>query len=152
MSYYTTVTRVRNASWFSWNLDISDIFIEWYLIQAHAEVLSTISASYDVSELTWSLFSWSQAESFLGRIEELLASWELLIDEYWIEWVNTDKDWYKKCEEARKLLMKIVENDIKLLDNNYEAFPQTEIANAWAIAYVTATWTEYPYFTVNQKF
>lgn len=133
---YSTVARIRDESWFTWNLDITDSFIQWYWDQANWVLLSYVAGIYDASYLAPSaLFTGSQAEQMLQRIEELLASWYLLIKEYWLEAKDTDKDWYNKVKEAKDLLMMLSTWDLTLIDNNFAEFAKKNTASAWGIVF-----------------
>lgn len=128
---FTTVARVRSESWFNWNSDISDTYILWYLNQSNGVLLSYVASVYNAWLLVPSaIFTWSQAEQLLIRIEELLTSWYLLISEYWPEALNTDKDWYTKVKEAMWLLDKILSWDLKLFDVNFAEFSKN-VTMSW---------------------
>lgn len=151
---FTTVDRVRDESWFTWELNISDNSINWYLIQANWIIISNIATVYDASKLIWSLFVWSHAENMLKRIEELLASGYLLIKEYGPEWRDTDKDGYIKIKEAEKLLDKIINGDIKLFDINYVEFWR-QTTSSWALLKMTTPDNNLnltPIFTTKDRF
>lgn len=120
---YTTEARVRDETGFTWNTNITTTVIQGYLDQANGVVLSYVAARYDASKLKASSdFTDSQAENMLKRCEELLASGYLLIKEYWAEGADTDKDGYKKVEEATALLEMIMRGEIRLLKFSSKEF------------------------------
>jgi len=151
---FTTVDSIRAESWFNWNSDISDNYINWYLIQANWVLLSYVATIYNANNLTWLLFIWSQAESFLQRIETILASGYLLINEYWIDSRGTDKDWYIKKKDALNMLQEITEWKTNLFDVNFNEFSKKSIAVAWGIVMTTPddNLNLKPTFTTNMEF
>lgn len=151
---FTDKNQVRDESWFKNNLDITDSIIDWYITQANSIILSYIWIIYDVSKFTGSLFTWSQTENLLNRIETLLASWYLLQKEYWIEARNTDKDGYQKERDAVDILQKISEWEIRLFDINFNEFPKKSWSPTWALQMTTPSDNPNldPTFTTNMKF
>lgn len=115
---FSTEARVRTESGFDGNSNVSSTLITEYLNQANGVVLSYVGARYRITALSGALFTGSQAENMLKRIEELLASGYLLIKEYGADALDSDKDGYKKVEEALELLTQIMEGKIRLLDVN----------------------------------
>lgn len=147
---YTTVERIRAESWFTWNSDISDNYIEWYLNQSHWIIIWRIGIRYDISKLSWSLFTWSQAEEMLKRIEELISSSYLLIAEYWNEARGSDKDWYNKIKQANALLDQITAWTLKLFDINWNEFWTKSISTSSSWLVLTLPNPEPPrYFKVD---
>ena len=151
---FTTTELVRDEAWFTNNLDITDAHIDWYILQAEWEVVSYIANIFDITEFSWSNFTNSQAEAFLQRIETLLASWYLLIREYWLEWKDTNSDWYIRCKEARDMLNKIWSWDINLFKTDYTSFTRTAISIGWFITMSTPddNTSLTPTFTTEDKF
>ena len=150
---FSTIDRIRDESWFTGNLNITDANIQPYLEQSNGVVLSYVGAKYNIINLvSWALFTGSQAEKMLQRCEELLASGYLLIKEYWPEGADTDKDGYKKVNEAESLLSMIMEGKIRLLDTNGKEFSSwAEKKEAAGLASIGAT-SGANIFSVNDKF
>lgn len=130
---FSTIARVRSESGFAGDTDISDTYIGGYLTQAHGVLLGYVANIYDATKFTGSLFIGSQAESMLQRIEELFASWYLLIAEYGPEGRNTDKDGYTKVKEAERLCIAMVEGTLTLFDVNSNEFTKKPSATAGSI-------------------
>lgn len=151
---FTTVDRIRLESWFNNNSDITDNNILAYWTQANAILLWYIWSIYDISSLSWTLFTWSQAEDILSRIEELYSSGSLLMAEYWPNAYNTDKDWSIKIKEARDLCDMIVVWTIRLFDINWNEFWKKNTSLSWNIKMTTPddNINLTPIFTISQKF
>ena len=111
---FSTTARVRTESGFDGNSNVADATIAEYLDQANGVVLSYVGARYRITALSGTLFTGSQGEKFLKRVEELLASGYLLIKEYGADALDSDKDGYKKVNEAEELLTQIMEGKIRL--------------------------------------
>jgi len=139
---YNTATAVRKASWFEWNPDITDAVIEWHILDAYNLLLWYIWSVYNVAQLTWSNFTWSHAAWMLKRIEMLLASWNLLSDEYWPNQLWTPTDWELKVEKAMWLIDKIMwvweDPRVRLLWNDGVEFPLVWLISTRAP--ISSTW------------
>ncbi len=136
MANYSNIANVRTESGFDWNTNILDTLLTSYLEQSHGVVVSYVASRYNITKLVASTdFTGSQAEQMLVRVETLLASWYLMIKEYWPDGANTDKDWYKKVDEAMELLMMISKWDLRLIKIDWSEF------ELWAVK--KTTWTFY---------
>lgn len=134
---YTTTAKVRAEAGFEWNANVTDDLIEKYLIQAHGIVQSYVAAVYKVADMTWSLFTGSQAEAMLSSAEDLIAAGLLLIKEYWLEGVWTEADWYKKKAEGENLLKMLSDpkKPLRLLNLNGEEYSRIAVSTAgWIIS------------------
>lgn len=151
---FTTVARVRAESGFNGNTDISDTYIGGYLTQANGVLLGYVASIYDATKLSGALFTGSQAESLLQRIEELFASGYLLIAEYGPEAKNSDKDGYNKVKEAEKLCTELLSGSFGLYDINSNEFTKKETASAGAIVMATPDNNPnlVPIFTTTDRF
>jgi hypothetical protein len=82
---YSTIDQVRSESGFTNNSNITDAMITIYLNQANGVVQSFVSSIYNITTLTGTNFTGSQADLMLQRVEDLLASGYLMIKEYGAE-------------------------------------------------------------------
>ena len=130
---YTTITNVRSESGFTGNTNITDAMLTIYLNQTNWIVQSYISSVYDITDLTWANFTLSQAEYMLKRIEELMASWYLLIKEYWREWLDADKNGYEKVNEWMELLKMITSWELRLIWVDWSEFDRINKSTAWSM-------------------
>lgn len=105
---YNNATDVRIASWFDWNYDITDDVIEWHITDANNVMMWMIWSMYDITGLAWSNFTWSHGAGMLKRIECLLASGNLLADEYGPNQLWTPTDGEMKIEKAMQMIEKIM--------------------------------------------
>jgi len=112
---YTTTVKVRQEAGMVNNTNLSDNTVITPLIEeAHSEVQGRISGRYVLSALT-TLFTGSQAEKLLGRIEALLAAGYLLQREYPQEdGDNAEGD--ARVKRAIDLIDAIMDGSIKLLN------------------------------------
>lgn len=110
---YTTIAKVRASSGFNDNTNIINDDIEEILEQAHGELMGRIGLRYVTSALSGANFTNSDAENFLIRIENLLASGYLLQDEYGTD-TDQNSDGTKRVEQAQALLDRIVKGELRL--------------------------------------
>lgn len=148
---YSSIARVRSESWFTNNNDITDLYIEGYINQSNWILIWYIASIFNISNFSWVLFAWSQAENILKRIEELFSSWYLLIAEYWPEARNTDKDWYIKIKEAEGLCNKLLLWEISLFDINWNEYSKKWSAPSWTIV-LTVPLNSKAIFSINDKY
>ena len=112
---YSTIDQVRSESGFTNNSNITDAMITIYLNQANGVVQSFVSSIYNITTLTGTNFTGSQADLMLQRVEDLLASGYLMIKEYGAEWLDSDKDGYNKVDEWMSLLKMMTSGDLRLI-------------------------------------
>lgn len=116
---YTTIARVRSECGFDGNTNITDALITTYLNQAHGVVNGIVAGVYNISSLAGALFTGSQAEAYLQRAEELIASGFLLIKEYGTSDTTNGAEGLRKYEEGKALLAMLSANPpVHLLDIN----------------------------------
>ena len=128
MANFTTTQKVRDEAWFTNNSNVTDTSISWYADRANWVVLSYIGPRYDITKLvSGGDFTSSQAEKFLVWTETRLAAAYLLQKEYWEDSIDTDKDWYRKEEEAENDLEKIMRWEIRLLKIDWTEFNRAEM-------------------------
>lgn len=133
---YVTADEVRTSSWFDWNTDITDTVIDWHIEDAHNVLLWYIWSYYDITALSWSNFTWSAAAWLLKKIELLLASWYLLLEEYWPNqlWSDTDGEW--KIEKAEQMIREIIgewlKMRVRLIGNDWKEFAQIGLTSTRA--------------------
>lgn len=152
MATYTTSAKVRSEAGFDGNYNIHEPVIERYLEQAEAYVKSFIAGRYALASLTTN-FTGSQAETTLSRITELLAAGFLLQKEYGSDAQDTDKDGYKKQEEALAMLKDITTGTLKLIDSLGNEYPNYSSASHSSIAHTIPTLEDSPRrFSMGQKF
>jgi hypothetical protein len=153
---YNDADAVRTASWFTWNEDITDEVIDWHILDANNVMMWMIWSVYDITTLSWSNFTDSHGAWMLKRIECLLASWNLLADEYWPNQLWTPTDWELKIEKAMWLIDKIMWTSdwprVKLLWIDWTEFPLLSTTSTkWSIR---STWFvgNTSKFSVNDEF
>lgn len=79
---FNTASEVRTAWGFDNNTDITDIVIDGHIADANSVLLGYMASMYVLTEFAWSNFTDSHGERMLKKIELLLATWYLLLDEY----------------------------------------------------------------------
>ena len=121
MANYTTEAKVRVEAGFVNNTNILDANLLALIEEAHSELQGRISARYNLTDLGM-LFSGSQAEKLLSRIETLLAAGYALQREYPQEQgEGTEGD--GRVQRAMDLIEAILSGDTKLLDSAGNAYP-----------------------------
>ncbi len=132
---YSTAARVRTESGFDGNQNVLDSVIEAYLEQANGVVQSYVASVYDISQLSGSKFTNSQAEKMLKRAEELIASGYLLIKEYGADSGESNKDGYEKVEEGESLLQRLTDkaHPLRLIDTGGDEFSRVAKSTAGTI-------------------
>lgn len=154
MANFTTTQKVRDESWFTNNPNIADSSIAQYADRANGIVLSYVWARYLITALTGAGFRGSQAEKFLVWVETRLAAAYLLQKEYWEDSLDSDKDWYRKEEEAESDLERIMRWEIRLLKVDWTEFDRAAerkdpIKDIWdGLKSVTTD----KFFSVNDEF
>jgi hypothetical protein len=153
MAYYSTVENVRVEAGIEGNANILDTEVESYLKRAHAEVLSFVSAKYNVITLAGSNFEGSQAQGYLESAEVMLAAGLLLIRDYGKQSTDTDKDGYKKVAEARAMLSRLydVKNPMRLIGVDGTEFGNIAISNAGGLLFSSGTEEDENIFSVKDK-
>ena len=123
---YSTTQAVRSEAWFEKNPNVLEPTIAAYLSQATWIVQSYVSAVYKLNNLKPGAlnFAGSQAEGVLKRAEELFAAGYLLMKEYWLQALATDKDGQRKIQEAEKLLQRLIDwkHPLRLIDSEWNEF------------------------------
>lgn len=104
---YCTIADIRNQSGFT-NVDvITDTQIDYKRLRASSMVDSYIATVYSLPL--------AEIPEIIKHVTSILASGFLLIDEYGSSSRDTDKDGYKKIEEAKSILKQIANKEIKLI-------------------------------------
>ena len=155
MANFTTTQKVRDEAWFTNNTNVTDASISQYADRANWVVLSYVWARYLITTLTWTNFTGSQAEKFLIWTETRLAAAYLLQKEYWEDSIDTDKDWYRKEEEAESDLERIMKWEIILLGADWSEFTknanrQDQVQKIWSG--IKSKTQDPAYFSVNDEF
>lgn len=148
---FTNANDVRNETWLAGNPNVTNDTIEKYVVMAHSIVISSVAWKYTVTDLTGSLFTWSQAEQFLVTAEVLIASGLLIQKEFWSE-VVSQWDGEKRIKQWKDMLMQLYDTKMPtiLIDINWSEFTRKSVVQAWWIVGADYTATD-PYFTVWQK-
>ena len=134
---FSTEPRVRDESWFTWNADLQTSTIETYQLQAYNIILWVVSWKYNITDLL-AADPLSQAWLYLARVEELMASWYLLIKEYWSDWTERKETWELKLKQANELLEKLFATPpTKLIWLTWVEITTVPISQAWVIE---STW------------
>lgn len=123
---YTTDAEVRDEAWFNNNTFIADAEIDAARVRAYGVINTKISPIYKTPLTVDGDFTGSFAETYIKNIELFLASAYLLIKEYGVESVNSDKDWYNKRQIALEMLDDVAMGDIKLIDLNGDELDKNE--------------------------
>lgn len=118
---YTTAARVRTICGFDENEDVTDAMIEEHVDQSYGVLIARIGAKYDITKLVASSrFTGSPGEMLLKRIQELLAGWYLLGDEFWYDDFGRQNRGGDRLTKAEDLIDDILNGKTatRLIDNN----------------------------------
>ena len=132
MANYTSIDKVRIESGFE-NNEVADWIIETAIKRANSEINSSIAARYSLPLSANNCWEDSPAQGLLESIELLLASGYLLIQEYWVDSVNTDKDGYHKRDIAKNQIKEIIEGNLKLICEDGQEMEKGNKSNAGTI-------------------
>ena len=133
---FSEIDDIRAESWFTWNTNISDTTIEKYQKRANWMVLGYISRIYEINSLDLSnIPTDSQAYWLLNQAEILLASWYLLIKEYWVDWLAEDNQWIDKVNEWKSILDDILNTGVRLFGKDW-----AELAKIWSSNRTSNSW------------
>jgi hypothetical protein len=140
---FSTVQKVRDEAWFTGNTNIADSYILTYQKRWYWITTSYVSSVYNLNDLAWVNFVWSQASDMLETAETLIGAWLLLIDQYW----NNDLWWQKtgwdRLKEWKDLLMSITTGDMRLIWNDWEEFERkskTTSGSIWVNDSAIVSW------------
>lgn len=148
---YTTLERIRREAGFERNDYIHDDTIRDAMEQAEAYVKSFISSRYVLADLSRN-FTGSQAEDVLRRLTTQLAAAYLLQKEYGAEAQDTDKDGYKKEEQAMNRLADLSNGTLRLIDANGTEYTLYGSSSHGSISSTTPSLDESPRkASVNMK-
>ncbi len=151
MANYTTVDAVRSESGFE-NNEIADAFIETAIKRANSEINSAIAARYSLPLSNNNCWENSPGKGLLESIELLLASGYLLIQEYGVDAVNSDKDGYHKRDIAKKQIQEIIEGTLKLICENWQEFIKWNKSNAGTLGIKWTPKDTKRHFSINDNF
>lgn len=101
--FYTTTDAVRDEAGFNGNEYVADPSIEAQILRANAVINTYVGSRYRLP-FDDELFRGSNALGFLSSLEVQLAAGYLLINEYGSEARNTDKDGFRRVDDAMKIL------------------------------------------------
>lgn len=129
----STEQRIRDEAGLNGNADISTTTIETYQLQAYNVILGMVGAKYDITELTASaLFTDSQAESYLARIEELMAAGYILRREFGAEDEDQKGKGGTKLKDAQNLINALMSDKypVRLYDVNGSEISRVVLSGA----------------------
>lgn len=160
---FTTQEKVRISSWFDGNTNISNEYIQEFVEEATGIVASYVWARYWLTAFwywQWSLnsnFVGSQADKMLTRITTLLASGNLLIDQYGEDsYRGPTSDWNNKIAKAMELCQSIAVWELRLMGNDLNEFPKAPISSdptQWLTGWTWLQWRSWKkYFKIDQQF
>lgn len=149
---YSTPSKVRLEAWFEDNNDISVDLIKMMQDRATGVINWIIWKRYSLSTIISDPnFPWSQAESFLAWLEELIWAGFLLNKEYGIQDTDSKNNWDIKINSAYKLMSDMIEGNSKLFDSNWNEYPTLSSSGAGTIDYVVAWVPWEKFFTIDMK-
>lgn len=118
---YTTLAKIRQEAGFQSNANVLDATITQYQTRAYNMVRSFVAGRYDLTLLTGSLFSGSQAESVLEQCELLLAAGYLMLSQFQGQPLGEAKG-KEKVDAAMAMLKQIQTGELRLLDTTSTVF------------------------------
>lgn len=149
---YSTPSKVRLEAWFDDNSNISVELVKMMQDRATGIINGIIWKRYSLSSISQNpSFIWSQAQTFLASLEELIWAWFLLNKEYWIQDTDSKNNWSIKIDSAYKLMADVLAWNTLLYDVNWNEYPTLSASGAWTIDYEVAWVPWEKFFTIDMK-
>lgn len=148
---YTTETKIRQEAGFQNNNNVSSTTITQYQTRAYNMVRSFVAGRYDLTTLTGSNFSGSQAESVLEQCELLLAAGYLILSRFQGQ-PQAEAQGKEKVNDAMSILKQISSGELRLVGVDSVPFPSaSEPSQQGGAAEYTAPARETPDRTYSEK-